>query len=1041
MAPSLDMAGFIKSIATIPPRFAELCPEVISYYAGQDALKSISVEDVLNSEVTVRAFATEELVELMKWWIKQVLNKKISRSHLGHLQNALLYLDAEKIIPLQGILYFSSQQIAPKEFPLPGTCLPLKISQHFSPNDLTGCFWGWRELTMMEWILFIIGFNNSQFLVDPFFNESVFNVISRKFSGLSASDKSSLIANLSNLKCISTNKGMQLASSCYLPSVSLFEDLPKVSYGKGVNEIFLKKVGVREHVDLQLVFDRISDLKWNQTHLVKYLASVQDKLKPAEIDSLAKTALFIKEGTPGKRFLASQLYPPIEKFRHLNVSLLEWEGSKWKFMSLEGQLMNKLGLNQFIPLQEFLDILTNDNTTASKKLLLLKYFVAETQYEKIYQPDISKSFIPTTAGQLVAPSRCFSEESVMIMGFPLIIDTWKPFAAKLGVKTCPNGDQIVDRLLQSPPSAENADKVFEFLAGQQHQLSIKNWELLKKGRFIPAEGRLHSPTTVYLKNEHQISQFTYVFFGPLANQFLKACGVQEQPSPKELAASISADPQAFLKKSPESYLEILRQVASNWQQIKKDVWLVKKMKESEFLLGLKTESKANDILSISNPKSYTLARAKDIYLVDDPALARMFSPLTAPIEQLLEMMYFDLGSIWLSSNVMETFSPKGTSRGRDTEFENIIHDRAALILFDGVQMRNQIDLLPGAQSLLEKIQVLKIEKIEIVRTFFGETKREETTACLGKSTEGESMLLLTSNFDYFDAAQVLAKLVVRKPRLNDSLLISTFLSSTIDNLIRKGFPIERILSNAGGLFGRPIRRENEPSEIGMRPISEAEVKSQQTGQPQKQQKSSEDLFGTMKKFGQRLGLVSPVIPSSPNSKKKLEQSINSTRSTRDSRVVTGNEILRPAPVPTPNTNSCRVVQDLELISELTPKVVFYVQRGQIESVPMNDIADFVQILEFLSQKVFDIKAVVALFYDLEGPTIAFNRGNQLFFNYRFYLLWHAKSGQTRREVLIYWFFTFCHELAHHQHGPHDEIHEFWMSSFAEQYVSILFEQF
>jgi hypothetical protein len=35
--------------------------------------------------------------------------------------------------------------------------------------------------------------------------------------------------------------------------------------------------------------------------------------------------------------------------------------------------------------------------------------------------------------------------------------------------------------------------------------------------------------------------------------------------------------------------------------------------------------------------------------------------------------------------------------------------------------------------------------------------------------------------------------------------------------------------------------------------------------------------------------------------------------------------------------------------------------------------------------------------------------------------------------------TFCHELAHNFHGPHDSTHEYWMSSFAEQYMSSLFE--
>jgi hypothetical protein len=36
---------------------------------------------------------------------------------------------------------------------------------------------------------------------------------------------------------------------------------------------------------------------------------------------------------------------------------------------------------------------------------------------------------------------------------------------------------------------------------------------------------------------------------------------------------------------------------------------------------------------------------------------------------------------------------------------------------------------------------------------------------------------------------------------------------------------------------------------------------------------------------------------------------------------------------------------------------------------------------------------------------------------------------------MFWFMTFCHELAHNFIGPHDERHEFYMSAFAEAYIN------
>lgn len=56
------------------------------------------------------------------------------------------------------------------------------------------------------------------------------------------------------------------------------------------------------------------------------------------------------------------------------------------------------------------------------------------------------------------------------------------------------------------------------------------------------------------------------------------------------------------------------------------------------------------------------------------------------------------------------------------------------------------------------------------------------------------MLLVTSEFDYFDVATIICKISLKFPRLKDFLLISTLLSSSLDNLTRKGFPVERIFN-------------------------------------------------------------------------------------------------------------------------------------------------------------------------------------------------------------------------------------------------------
>ncbi|KAK3823347.1 MAG: hypothetical protein J3Q66DRAFT_437724 [Benniella sp.] len=113
---------------------------------------------------------------------------------------------------------------------------------------------------------------------------------------------------------------------------------------------------------------------------------------------------------------------------------------------------------------------------------------------------------------------------------------------------------------------------------------------------------------------------------------------------------------------------------------------------------------------------------------------------------------------------------------------------------------------------------------------------------------------------------------------------------------------------------------------------------------------------------------------------------------------------------------------------------------------------FAKLLVTLAKDVFGLKQEsIHVMYDTEGPTIAFNRAGSLFFNWRFYVsLGHDESeGSTvkriqgkqsvtaRDEGLIYWFFTIAHELAHNFVTAHDSKHEYYMSSFCEQYLLAL----
>lgn len=101
---------------------------------------------------------------------------------------------------------------------------------------------------------------------------------------------------------------------------------------------------------------------------------------------------------------------------------------------------------------------------------------------------------------------------------------------------------------------------------------------------------------------------------------------------------------------------------------------------------------------------------------------------------------------------------------------------------------------------------------------------------------------------------------------------------------------------------------------------------------------------------------------------------------------------------------------------------------------MESLSTFANVVELLQTRVFRIKTSVNIYYDLDGQVVAFNRSGELFFNLRYYVGWN----QNFKDAIYNWYFIFCHELAHNEHGPHDEVHEHYLVSFAHLYLENLF---
>jgi hypothetical protein len=100
------------------------------------------------------------------------------------------------------------------------------------------------------------------------------------------------------------------------------------------------------------------------------------------------------------------------------------------------------------------------------------------------------------------------------------------------------------------------------------------------------------------------------------------------------------------------------------------------------------------------------------------------------------------------------------------------------------------------------------------------------------------------------------------------------------------------------------------------------------------------------------------------------------------------------------------------------------------------VEDFAVIVQHLAG-VFQLNlATVAIYYDSNGTTIAFNADKSLYFNLRYYCALHQNKADIAG-CYSYWYLTFAHELAHNLVTSHNKEH----GSFTESIAALYLPQF
>ncbi|KAL8283592.1 hypothetical protein RQP46_005387 [Phenoliferia psychrophenolica] len=875
--PNPALSAFLKSVPTIPPLIEAGAPRLIAAYRDKNIVRDISLEDVL-ADLGAHPLSIPEATACFKWWLGLAANRGYSPSLLSKLKDAAMLsvsADGDKdniqIFPLGGFTSFLNPSVVPSQLPLPPHTLPFGLTKSLANADLVRVF-GFEELSLSDWIKYLVSPAltgakakvETNLLLSPPFAEKVLVALSKSWANLSAPRQADVVGLLSNVAFIPTRQGPRIPRETYFSSVDLFADLPIVTFASGTVKGSLDKVlsalGVRRHVELQLVFTRLlGQGEWSIFEITRYLVGVKDTLSAVELERLRQTQWLPKEGearipqpkgpdgvTPKPkvvRYSASNLFEPTETFRALGLPVLDWTSApqKWRPGSEEAKFLLDLGLLRTPSVEQILKVAAAPGN-AQLQETALKYFLEEysnARYGASYSPTKhAYPFLPAMqngTALFAKPAEVYSNPAVALLGFPVLVGRLQPDAGRLKVPSDPPPALLVAALLKAPPAGiEEAQSVFSYLSTQVSQFSQTQIATLRSASFVPvivaARPEHRSPSVCFFSSDPSLPPgLTALFqtlpdFGLAAKPFLTAVGVKESPSTTEIATLVLENPSKLLdvSGSAERYLSVLRTIALNYKSLS---WaLQKQMKTASFFLGTKRVPPANGVSSLidddddddesSGNISYELARASSLCINDEPHTFRFFEKdvLSCPQEEVIEdfaearlalSAAFDaMGALRISGLVTSTYRTTGVPNEgseRATALRRAVAERTVLFLSERVQQHGKAELKHEVDWISSHLHVFEVSAIELVLTlnFRDKVKRVSQPASAYVKSERPNLHLSVGPDDmdfYYEAASGLCKHLLVKQRPNDVLLFMTVLQTSLKNLKRRGYNVDRILN-------------------------------------------------------------------------------------------------------------------------------------------------------------------------------------------------------------------------------------------------------
>ena len=654
----------------------------------------------------------------------------------------------------------------------------------------------------------------------------------------------------------------------------------------GVSDDFLLSIGVRKSVSVEFLFSNLDKLNWsdNPKALVDYLRSAT--LTSQDLQNLRSMAYLPASNDKSRMFAPSELYIGDSELVDLNlpfIRILQWPSDeKLSHNSADGKFLVKLGCKVNPPLQPFLQYLsTQDDLSDEKRLHCLNFVskrlrpggVYEREWTRNYSAFKKTHFLPCArkdpfgdgviVKELRSPEECYSAPECQIMGF-IILDpdvdrkSGRTFGSSFQLASKPPPQLLLKRFLEIVVTAkmllEHAgtdedslalrdtilslfEQTFSYLSSRSTDFNSSHMKALQRESFAPCKDdtgavRWYKPAEVYFTNTDgkEADEIVALLFHSISfSPFLAAAGVKTEASVHDILYRLVTKPKEVLKKvGHEKYVYLLHRIASEPMRN-----ISPQIRQAPFLLAYKQDVELKEEGEVKNEKEAddataarpVLAKAEDIYLIDNSLLGRMFSHvLHAPHETDLEHLYERMGSQYISKSVNKNHriigrQLKETSLTR--EFGRRLKERKALLISPKNTSR---PLVKDAERYLDErtLQVIQVDGVQAVFSLGVHDKVQQVSCCASRTGRWALTLYVTEDLDFFDVGSALGDIILQRCELEDAFLLSNLIEAPLDTLRARGFAVDKkVKVKEYKPPAKPKPNANEPRPTASAPAAEA----------------------------------------------------------------------------------------------------------------------------------------------------------------------------------------------------------------------------